>query len=372
MKLNKESCSKEKNMTIPQLRAINKLVLHPGEVFIAAGGFEERVFRFPDMLELCEGLQNNAFVLEYLPDDSRNKCPKLCSMLRDKGLDITCLPYNRHAPEGFDIQLKNKLQQFSAQQICLDISGMSRLAIMVIMDVACELSLSLRIVYAEAQTYAPSQEDFENAKASGEQHLPTSFIHTGVHDVLHVGRLSSIRMQNHATLLIAFDSFNEGLCQVLVNGVSPSNFILINGRPPRDELAWREEATLYVHHRLRKEWSVGNDNRPEETTSTLFYDETYKLLVSLYWEFSATHRIILAPTGSKMQTIGCYLLRAVHNDIHVEYPAVQGFFSDKYSTGVRECWELDFGTFQDFIDMLRQEEISENLGLPKEFVDAEV
>ena len=39
--------------------------------------------------------------------------------------------------------------------------------------------------------------------------MPTSFIHTGVYDVLRVDRLSSVRMQNHATLVIAFLADNS-------------------------------------------------------------------------------------------------------------------------------------------------------------------
>ena len=73
-----------------------------------------------------------------------------------------------------------------------------------------------------------------------------------------------------------------------------------------------------------------------------------------------------------MQTLGSYLLRAVHDDIHVEYPTVQGFFSDKYSTGVRETWQLNFGRMGDFVEHLRQKEITEHLGLPQEPVDTDI
>lgn len=360
-------------MSIPKLTSVTQLRLRPGELFIAAGGFEDRISEFPKIVEPDKDRGNKAILLDYRPDESKNKLCDLEEILTKKGIDVNPIIYDRHKPENFDNHLKEVLLTCNIRSVCLDISGMSRLAIMIIMDVVRELNLPLRIVYAEALYYAPSESDFKKAKATGEQHLPTSFIHTGVYDVLHVGRLSSIRMQNHATLLIAFDSFNEALCQALVNGINPSNFVLINGQPPRQELKWREEATKYVHHCLRKEWSVGDDNKkPTKTTSTLYYNETYELLVRLYWEFSSSHRIILAPTGSKMQAIGCYLLRAVHNDIHIEYPVVQGFFADKYSTGVRETWQLDFGEMDTFVKHLRQKEIKKYLNLPEEFVDANI
>jgi len=359
-------------MIIPELTCINELILRKGETFVTAGGFEERIRKFPQMLEPSDSVKNTALLLSYLPHNEKNKPREIYSLLYSKGCQVVCVEYNLHSPFNFDTRFKDILLSSKTEAICLDISGMSRLAIMIILDVVYELNLPLRIVYAEACEYAPNKAEFEAAKESEQQHLPTSFIHTGVYDVLHVSRLSSIRMQNQATLLIAFDSFNEALCQALVNVINPSRFILINSRPPREELKWREEATAYVHQFLRREWSIEDDNEPIKTTSTLYYKETYELLEDLYWKFSGTHRIILAPTGSKMQTIGSYLLCSVHKDVHIEYPTVQGFFADKYSTGVREMWQLDIGKMGEFVGSLRQKEIKEHLDLPEELVDADI
>lgn len=359
-------------MVFPQLTPVTALDLRPGEVFVCAGGFEGRCLKFPQILQPCKQPRSTAVLLQYFPHNERNRFEQIASVLRDKGCQVAAMPYDRHAPGTFDTSFSDTLTRVEASGVCLDISGMSRLAIMIIVDVVRELNLPLRVVYVEALDYAPSLKEFQEAKASGQQHIPTSFIHTGVYDVVRIPRLSSIRMQNHATLLIAFDSFNEALCQALVNVISPSRFILINGRPPREKLRWREKATAYVHERLREEWSVENDNDPIKVTSTLKYKETHDVLVELYWRFSATHRIILAPTGSKMQTLGSYLLRAVHDDVHVEYPTVEGFFAEKYSRGIRETWELDFGKMGDFTGQLRQRELKEHLDLPEKLVNADI
>ncbi len=359
-------------MVLPELKPIEELYLKPREVFVSAAGFENRILEFPSMLMTYKGEKKPALLLKYSPFQRKNKHNDIKTVLVKKGLDVRDVVYDRYEPESFDSRFRDILIKCKSSSICIDISGMSRFAIMIILDIVHQLGLQVRILYTEALDYAPSQEDFEKAKESGSQHLPTSFIHTGVYDVLNVTRLSSIRMQNYATLLIAFDSFNEALCQALVNSINPSNLILINGRPPRKKLKWREEATEYVHHCLREEWSVGDDNKTVETTSTLYYQETYNLLVNLYWKYSSSHRIILSPTGSKLQTVGCYLLRAVHNDVHLEYPTVQGFFADKYSTGVREHWELDFGKLDDLIEHLRKVEIRDKLGLPEKIIDADI
>lgn len=359
-------------MAMPKLESIRELLLDPGEIFVSAGGFEDRVLVFPNMLQPCADRNEKVLILEYLPTNKNNKLKELQSVLFNKSYNPINIPYARYSPEAFDVAFRQELEKFKVEAVCLDISGLSRFAIMIILDVVREMNLPLRLIYVEASNYAPSRNDFNAAKATASQNLPTSFIHTGVYDVLYVPRLASIRMQNRATLLIAFDSFNEALGQALVNVINPSRFILINGQPPRKELKWREDATAYVHKFLRSEWSFEDDNYPIKTTSTLYYQETYKLLSDIYWRFSANHRIILAPTGSKMQTIGAYFLRAVHDDVHVVYPTVQGFFSDKYSTGVRERWQLNFGRMGDFVEYLRQKEISERLGLPQEPVNTDI
>jgi len=357
---------------LPKQKVVSAFRLRSGEAFLAAGGFEERATRFSEMLAASDDSGGRAVIIDYLPHDDHNKLDEICSELRRKGYVVHPLVYDRHSPAGFDVRLEAVLSNAKAEALCIDVSGLSRLAIMLVLDVARDLNLPLRILYSEAKSYAPTYEEFSEARNKQEQHLPTSFIDTGFYDVLRVERLSSTRMQNHATLLIAFDSFNEALCQALVNVINPARFILINGRPPRDELRWREEATAYVHHRLRDEWAGDGDNDPVKTTSTLHYEQTQALLTELYWSFSGSHRIILAPTGSKMQTVGAYLLRAVHDDVHIEYPTVAGFFADKYSKGVRETWELDFGKMGDFVAELRRKDISEHLGLPEEPVNVDV
>ncbi|MFC1806594.1 hypothetical protein ACFL09_06415 [Planctomycetota bacterium] len=359
-------------MQLPSLQQVKELRLSEGEAFVACGGFEDRAVELPRLVAPPGDRQATAIVLKYRPHDKRNRLQEVCDQLSHKSLAVVPLTYHRHEPGPFDSSLAQALDTAQARSVCLDISGMSRLAIIIAMDVVREQNLPLRLVYAEAETYGPSREEFEEAKANERQHLPTSFIYTGVHDVVRVARLSSVRMQSHAPVLIAFDSFNEALCQALVNVINPCRFLLINGRPPREELRWREDATAYVHRRLRQEWSVEHDNDPPKTTSTLWYEETYALLAELYWRFSAHHRIILAPTGSKLQTVSSYLLRAVHSDIHIEYPVVGGFFSDRYSSGVHATWQLSFGRMGDFVDGLRAQDLWTNLRLPKEPVDVDI
>jgi hypothetical protein len=84
------------------------------------------------------------------------------------------------------------------------------------------------------------------------------------------------------------------------------------------------------------------------------------LLLQLYWELSVDHRILLAPSGSKLQTVGCFLVKALHPDIHIEYPSPEGFFPS-YSTGTGPWWLLDLGRLSELLSVISEAERHEYL-----------
>jgi hypothetical protein len=164
-------------------------------------------------------------------------------------------------------------------------------------------------------------------------------------------------MQGQPVATIAFTSFNDQLLQALLNTVYPSRLFLINGAPPVHH--WREEATAWIHEQLRAEWPaednpVDSAGLPTRRASTLDYKESLEHLLHLYWELSVDHRIVLAPTGSKMQTVASYFLRSVQSDTHVEYPTPKGFL-DLYSDGIGNSWRIDFPAMGAFVERIQLE-----------------
>ena len=179
--------------------------------------------------------------------------------------------------------------------------------------------------------------------------LCTAFLEST--EFVRVDSLASVAMQGQPTAAIVFMSFNDALTQLLLNTVYPSRLFLINGSPPVH--SWREAATAWVHEQVRKEWEDDNPvglaegsalAMPLRVASTLDYRDSMHLLLDLYWQLSATHRVLLAPSGSKMQTVACYLMKALHPDIHIEYPSPESFMPE-YSTGTGSRWLVDIGKF---------------------------
>jgi hypothetical protein len=91
---------------------------------------------------------------------------------------------------------------------------------------------------------------------------------------------------------------------------------------------------------------------PQRATSTLDYSETVEVLLGLYWSNATDYRIVLAPTGSKMQTLGCYIAKGIHTDIHVEYPTPESFLP-AYSNGIGTRWIVEFGVLSTLLSDLR-------------------
>jgi hypothetical protein len=343
---------------LPSVDRVKHIRLEAGDVLIVSAGFEDRTLAWRDLIAVSR--PGRCVVLTYLPYDSRNREAEVAAAVKAAGFDLRIVEFDRYRPESFDMSLRAAIA--GARSAVVDASTMSKLALLLCLAVCDDLDVDLDVLYTEAQEYGPSKAELDAAVAAGDVHRPSVQVYTGVHGVMRVPRLSSVAMQGQPTAAVAFMSFNEYLTQALVDAVYPSRLFLINGRPPR--LTWREQATFTIHEQLVREWPL--EDNPLHTddgtvtyqraTSTLWYAETVSLLFDLYWQIATDYRVLLAPTGSKMQTLGCYIARAAHPDIHIEYPTPKSFF-DFYSTGIAESWRVRFGRFGSFVKRVREAEL---------------
>ena len=341
---------------LPPLQRCDRLQLGRGDVLVHAPGFEDRTMAITQTLET--GIGASAILLDYLPENSANRLTDVRAALNSLGVTIDgrdILSYDRFEPGDFESRLSARLREHGVNRVIVDISTMSKLEIMLVLNVCNTLDMNVRVLYSEARAYGPSKEEFEDAKQQNKIHQPTIQIFTGVHGVVRVDSLASVAMQGQPTAAIVFMSFNDALTQVLLNTVYPSRLFLINGRPPVH--TWREEATAWIHDQVRREWEEDNPVEfrsqsgpalPKRVACTLDYRETVALVLDLYWQLSVNHRILLAPAGSKLQSVGCYLVKALHPDVHIEYPSPEGFLPP-YSTGIGTQWLLDLGRLSERI-----------------------
>jgi hypothetical protein len=352
-------------MNLPPLVPVCNLADAYSSIVIAACGFEDRTLALGQ--SLARGGIEEALLLSYTNWHEANRVADVTKQYMKLGAHIQILEYDRFVPDAYAELLYQVLEARSAPSVLLDISTMSKMAIMISLEVCRDLNLRTKVFYCEAQEYGPTLEQYVAAKADPEFLRPSIQVYSGVAGVTRTSRLSSVAMQGEPSAAIAFMSMNEMMTQSLLNALYPSRLFLINGRPPVHK--WREQATAWIHEHLMKEWpefdnpaveDTYGDWLPSRSTSTLDYRETTAEICNLYWGLATQYRIILAPTGAKMQTVGAFIARAMHPDIHVEYPTPKGFL-DFYSVGIGSKWSVDFGRLGDFIAELRNQDTKDHL-----------
>lgn len=309
-------------------------------LLIMAEGFEPRTFSF--LNNVNDIRFNDTIICRYSPVEIEPDGEKLHDILIGFDLkedNIHVIPFCRFQPMTFESELRDFFLRNinNYDEVVIDISVMSKLLIMVIIWLLREYPNSIKIIYSEPDDYYPTRENYKALREEfGENiHELTALPSFGVHDVVRTPELTSVVMQQNPNILIAFTSFNELLLRALMSSISPMHFYLISCVPPR--LGWREEATQQLHEKLIEDFPNDNPkgcskNRLQRRSSALYYTETFQVLADLYVKHCYDYRIILAPTGSKMQTLGAALIKCCCPDIHIEYPTPDSYIWDGFSS----------------------------------------
>ena len=326
-------------------------------LLFVAEGFEERTTVWLHGLDHVRYFER-AVVFKYVPEKQSRLTELLEELVPRTKSEPLLLDFHRFDPSISELDLTQRLDGLlrNIDEIVIDISVMSKMLIMMLVFLLRKWRMDLRIIYTEPAYYAPTCAAYEANKTNLEKALclPTF----GVHQVVRTPALSSAVMQRSPSLVIAFMSFNEQLVRALLSSISPGRLLMINGRPPR--LHWREKAMLFIHRNVVDEYTQDNeldaDRNLKRTTSTLDYRETFDLLAKEFLENCYYYRIIVAPTGSKLQALGAGLFKICAPEIHIEYPTPESFFVEGYSSkeiaGVHQVWFRGFaGLMSDIAEL---------------------
>lgn len=347
-------------MELPLINTAELLNEGTNRVLISAYGFEGRSLGWSGIqLNQRRKIINDAYIIKYEPAKAKNKILELCENLMSLGVSYPKeIIFNYLEPDSFEKTLEIQFRDFKKyDEVIFDITAMTKYLILLCLCKLNDFKGTLRIVYSEAENYSPSREEFENYKINSSQvaHFPNQ----GFKKILRAKCLSSIRMQGQPVALIAFTSFNEQLVRAMLGTINPYRLLFINGVPPRKDFEWRELATQEIHKRLIADYKSGNEfdtatGGLKRRSSTLFYHETIDRIDEIYKEFGLFERIIIAATGSKMQTVGLFFSKIKHQDIHIEYPTPDSYFFAGMSNGVRNVHEIKIEHFSDFINEMQK------------------
>ena len=230
-------------------------------------------------------------------------------------------------------------------RIFMDISGMSRILIVQILVALRERPEGLTdcfITYVQAQDYPPSEEEaaMELAKSESDPTFSIFFLSSGVFEITLIPELSSYTLAGVQTRLVTFPALDEHLLTALRAELQPSRYTFIEGVPPGSHNQWRQKAIAAVNHLDQ----IQNAERYQ--ISTLDYRETLDCLQKLYAKYGVRERLLISPTGSKMQAVAVGIFRSFVEDVQIVYPTPRGFQRpDKYTEGIGEMHLLSLGPF---------------------------
>lgn len=341
-------------MLLPELQYAQVLAVEKSRILIIAEGFESRSLSW---IKSQPGgrVFKHAIICKYSPS-KRDRFGEMKEEVTNRTENYpVVIEYNRFDPTVFEQNFAKNISLLITDQdeVVVDISAMSKMLIMIIVNVLRDYNNDLRLIYTEPKTWKPSENEYraavEDVKKYGSRIALSSI---GVFDITRTPRLASVIMQNAPTLLVAFTSSNEQALSALFNEVVPSSALLINARSGREP--WREEAAIQINQR------VLNDFRIYETSIDSFelldYISVFEFLAEIYKTNCYTKRIVVSPTGGKVHAISCALIKACCQDIHVEYPTPESYHFDGYSSDeINAIYEVCFPQFHDLLKIISRE-----------------
>jgi len=335
----------------PKMEPLDLSKIPEDSVHIGAAGFEDRCLTF---LEECSKKSvrfQKVVGIKYKPFDEKNKInefKELSSKVTEKN-KLGWVTYDRPNPEEFSNSIKHLEKLIgSAENIVIDISGMSKFLIVVLLYGLRDCPGNIHIIYCEAEIYHPLREEYESEKEKLPEDTPPSFLTTNVYKIVTTTELSSTSMQGSPLLIIAFPTFNYKEMYALLNEITPQRLIKIEGNPRAVYNQWRLEAIRWINRKIARDFAPNIEDIYEEELSTFDYLKTIYILNDIYDKHKYTHKCIIAPTGSKLQTLGVLFFKQMYPEIQLIYPATSKF-SKEYTQGCEEIWHIKFKNFSQFM-----------------------
>lgn len=311
-----------------------------GDVLVTSAGFEDRSLAFLERSVRAGSRRFRTIGIDYFPILQENRAKDFVALAAEGDAAASLLTYTRPEPESSERVLDGTA---GGGRLLLDISGMSRLLIVQLVSAIVRNGMLSRaeIVYTEAQVYPPSKEEVETLLARAEDYLGVlNFISTGIFGITIVPELSTVAMQGQPIRLVAFPSFNPTQFAAVCAEIQASFLTVVNGCPPNPELAWRRDA-------IRELNKIDSLREKEEVDlSTFDYRDTLSFVLQLYSSHGASQKLVIAPTGSKMQSVAIGLACGFLGDLQIVYPTPRTFPSpSNYTRGVGVTYRLPLSEF---------------------------
>ncbi|QDT71341.1 hypothetical protein [Lacipirellula limnantheis] len=296
---------------------------------LATGGSTARACRY---IELGTNVDDNRTNLESLKDS-------LSAMSQDvDGLNADDIDYEAALT---DLLANLRRGTDCTPLIVFDISVAANRLLLKTFKVLLEADVDLRVLYAEAAAYHPTEDEFlqDREKWITDGKLGTE---VGVSSILPTSGYSGQHLDPLPNCVILFPSFRKDRSLAVVSKVDET--LITN---PRQEVIWIVGSPPGVANKWRtgamKSINEIPDTAPQHEVSTFDYKKTVEILERIYRERWTHFNLTVSPLGSKLQGIGTAIFCYLHPDVKLLFAAPQRYNAKEWSIGVGNLWCVKFG-----------------------------
>lgn len=330
---------------IDQLRSVSGPLF-----FIAAAGFEDRTTRALELVVQSGIALSGCLLLTYAGDEHNQSLADMTNLGRSALSDESLLTYHRTSDRRAIAATINAIP--ASHLLLIDITGIARHQMLQLLSTAADLGRRFWVIYTEAEEYYPTQQDLERMLGDhclergdiGEaffklaEYEEADLVYSANCSVEEVHAFPGRHLPNYPLLLIAFLTFKRSRLSAVLREYEASTRVLIEGSPVRADLAWRKRAVEIINFDLIEEY-----RKSVKTLNTLDWRDTRDCLEQIYHHDENCYRynVLLAPLGSKMQTVGAWAFARRHPEVKVITSTPTRHFSEKYSVGWRDTFMID-------------------------------
>jgi hypothetical protein len=333
------------------------------DLLLVVLGFEDRALAVPRTM-VKGGIRSGATaVIRYETNikDNEHNWPELEAAI--SGL-CDSAPAELRAGPRLAHELRALLKGLPEHpRVVLDISVASNDLILEALGALLDSDIYLELVYAEAQEYLPTKEEFE-AERSRFTDSEQMGLDGKVLDVTVAGEFSGAHSQLLPHQLVVFPGFSRDRVRATISKADPewivepsrAPIVWMVGRPLHADLHWRRDAVREIH-------DLAQDESMREL-STFDYRETLRSLDQVYSETEHERNLTISALGSKMQAVGIALFCAARPDVRVLLARPQNYNASAYTRGTRVIWSLSLGSMRELSNALRRVGTLELTALP--------
>ncbi len=224
-------------------------------------------------------------------------------------------------------------------------------ALRVLVSIDCDLT----VLYSEAAEYFPTREEWE----SGQIKPPGDLVRGPFYGFEFAAKPPALQADDlgeKPVALAIFPTFNTERTDGVLAELDPAERIWTFGEPhDLGKNDYRYDMMIAMAAPLiypGDPWTV---------VTTFDYRATYREFAGIYAKYRPTHRLVVLPHGSKMQTLGVGLFALTH-PVSFVFANPKTYNPVRYSRGCLAQWCVQFGDTADLRDRLLKARVTPTRG----------